>query len=214
MMLKEKIMLKKTQYNEAKIRLRNSYTFMNKSVAREGQVVFFGDSITEFLSAGDWYGEYSVKNGKEVYNRGIGGDTTNRLFERTRDNVTCIKPCAVVLLIGTNDIGLGFDSDFISNNIEKTLILLKADCPDCRIILQAIYPVIEGKAEKRTNRAILDANKKIKALAEKYKTEYLDLTYILSDKNGNLRQEYTYDGLHLSAAGYEVTTREITAYLP
>ncbi len=214
MTLKEKIRLKKTEYNANKVRMCNDYTFMSRNAAKEGQVVFFGDSITEFLSVGDWYGEYSVRSGKEVYNRGIGGDTTNRLFERARDNVTCIKPCAVVILIGTNDIGIGFDGDFVKNNIEKTLFLIKADCPDCKIILQAIYPVIDGKAGKRANRTILETNKKLKMLSEKYGVTYLDLTDILSDKNGNLKEEYTYDGLHLSAAGYEATTKEIAKHLP
>lgn len=214
MTFKEKIMLRQTEYNAHKKRMCNDYTFMSRNAAKEGQVVFFGDSITEFLSVGDWYGEYSVRSGKEVYNRGIGGDTTNRLFERARDNVTCIKPAAVVILIGTNDIGFGFEGDFVSSNIEKTLILIKEECPGCKIILQAIYPVINGRAGRRSNRVILEANRRLEALSEKYGVTYLDFTGILADGQGNLKEEYTYDGLHLSAAGYEVTTKEIAKHLP
>lgn len=214
MTVKEKRRIKKTEYNETKTRLCSGFNLMNRTVAKQGQVVFFGDSITELLSACDWYGEYSLKSGKAVYNRGIGGDTSNKLFERAKENVTSIKPSAVVLLIGTNDIGLGFDGDFVKNNIEKTLVLIKEDCPDCKIILQAIYPVIDGKAGKRKNSTILEANKKLKTLAEKYDITYLDFTKLLSDENGNLKKEYTYDGLHLSAAGYEATTKEISKHLP
>ena len=214
MTLKEKLRLKKTEYIENKIRMRDGFTYHCKNAAKEGQVVFFGDSITEFLPVSDWYGEYSLKSGFELYNRGIGGDTTLGLYKRARENVTCIRPKAVVILIGTNDLGMGFDSNFVADNMENTLKLFKAECPDCKVILEAIYPVIEGRAGKRRNADILEANRKYKALAEKYGAEFIDLTDKLSDENGNLRADCTYDGLHLSAKGYEVTTKEIVKLLP
>lgn len=214
MTFKEKLRLRKTEYNENKRRMRDGFTHHCKTVAKEGQVVFFGDSITEFLSVSDWYGEYSLKSGLELYNRGIGGDTTLGLYKRAKENVTCIKPKAVVILIGTNDLGMGFDTDFIRTNIEDTLKLFKEECPDCKVILEAIYPVIEGKAGKRRNADILETNKKLKALAEKYGAAFIDLTDKLADGEGNLKADCTYDGLHLSAKGYEVTTKEIAKLLP
>lgn len=214
MKLSEKIRLRKTEYNAHKSRMRDGFTHHCKTVAKAGQVVFFGDSITEFLPVSDWYGEYSIRSGKELYNRGIGGDTTLGLYKRAKENVTCIKPCAVVILIGTNDLGMGFDSKFLKSNMENILRLFKEECPDCKVILEAIYPVIEGRAGKRKNSDILEANKKYKALSEKYGATFIDLTKELADEKGNLKAECTYDGLHLSARGYEVTTREIIKLLP
>lgn len=214
MTFKEKLRLKKTEYDEHKIRMRDWFSHHCKTTAKEGQVVFFGDSITEFLNVSDWYGEYSIKSGLELYNRGIGGDTTLGLYKRAKENVLSIKPKAVVILIGTNDLGLGFDPAFVENNMENILKLFKDECPDCKVILEAIYPVIEGKAGKRKNNDILESNIKYKALAEKYAATFVDLTEKLADNNGNLKEEYTYDGLHLSAKGYEVTTSEIVKYLP
>lgn len=209
MKFKEKARLKKTEYSENKKRMRDGFTHHCKTLAKEGQVVFFGDSITELLNISDWYGEYSIKSGLELYNRGIGGDTTIGLYKRAEENVLSIKPKTVVLLIGTNDLGIGFDTEFISNSMENILKLFKSVCPECRVILQAIYPVIEGKAGKRRNKDILELNEKYKLLAEKYGADFIDLTAALSDENGNLRSEYTYDGLHLTAQGYAVTTKEI-----
>ncbi len=210
----EKLKLKKTEYDAHKCRMRDGFTYHCRTVAKEGQVVFFGDSITEFLPVSDWYGEYSIKSGLELYNRGIGGDSTLGLYKRAKENVTCIKPKAVVILIGTNDLGMGFDTEFIKTNMENTLKLFKQECPDCKVIIAAIYPVIEGKAGRRKNKDILEANKKLKALSEKYGAAYIDLTDKLADQNGNLREDCTYDGLHLSAKGYEVTTKEIVKLLP
>ena len=210
----EKLKLKKTEYDAHKCRMRDGFTYHCRTVAKEGQVVFFGDSITEFLPVSDWYGEYSIKSGLELYNRGIGGDSTLGLYKRAKENVTCIKPKAVVILIGTNDLGMGFDTEFLKTNMENTLKLFKQECPDCKVIITAIYPVIEGKAGRRKNKDILEANKKLKALSEKYGAAYIDLTDKLADQNGNLREDCTYDGLHLSAKGYEVTTKEIVKLLP
>ncbi len=213
-MMFEKRKLKKTEYDSYKIRMRDGFSYHNKTAAKEAQIVFFGDSITEMLPISDWYGDYSLKSGLELYNRGISGDSSIGLYGRAKENVTCIKPSAVIILIGTNDIGFGLDGDFVKTNIEKALVLIKEECPECKIILQAIYPVIDGKAGKRKNSIILQTNKKLKAVAEKQKVTYLDFTDILADEKGNLRSEYTFDGLHLSAAGYEVTTREIIKHLP
>lgn len=214
MTLKEKLRLKRTEYDAHKCRMRDGFTHHCKTTAKEGQVVFFGDSITEFLNVSDWYGEYSLKSGLELYNRGIGGDSTLGLYRRAKENVICIKPCAVVILIGTNDLGMGFDTDFLKSNMENILKLFKDECPDCKIILEAIYPVIEGRAGKRKNSDILEANRKYKSLAEKYGATFIDLTDKLANEKGNLKESCTYDGLHLSAKGYEVTTREIAKLLP
>lgn len=214
MTLKEKLRLKRTEYDAHKCRMRDGFAHHCKTVAKEGQVVFFGDSITELLPISDWYGEYSLKSGLELYNRGIGGDSTLGLYRRAKENVICIKPCAVVILIGTNDLGMGFDTDFLKSNMENILKLFKDECPGCKIILEAIYPVIEGRAGKRKNSDILEANRKYKALAEKYGATFIDLTDKLADEKGNLKESCTYDGLHLSAKGYEVTTREIAKLLP
>ncbi|MBQ6600889.1 MAG: hypothetical protein IIX36_04525 [Clostridia bacterium] len=167
MTLKEKLRLKRTEYDAHKCRMRDGFTHHCKTTAKEGQVVFFGDSITELLPISDWYGEYSLQSGLELYNRGIGGDSTLGLYRRAKENVLCIKPCAVVILIGTNDLGMGFDTDFLKSNMENILKLFKDECPGCKIILEAIYPVIEGRAGKRKNSDILEANRKYKALAEK-----------------------------------------------
>lgn len=206
--------LKRAHYDEWKCRLRDGFAYHCKTRAKEGQVVFFGDSITEMLNVSDWYGEYSVKSGLEVYNRGIGGDTVLGLYRRAKENVLCIKPKAVVILIGTNDLQFEFTPDFIAMNMENTLKLFKEECPDCKVILEAVYPVIEGRAGRRKNKDILEVNNKYKALAEKYGATFIDLTDILSDSKGNLKADCTYDGLHLSAKGYEVTTREIAKLLP
>ena len=42
---------------------------------------------------------------------------------------------------------------------------------------------------------------------------YLDMYSLLEDKDGNLKLEYTREGLHMSDKGYEVITKELKKYM-
>lgn len=64
----------------------------------ENRVVFIGDSIT----AGWKLDEYFPN--QPFINRGIGGQTTSQILLRFRQDIINLKPKAVVILAGTNDI--------------------------------------------------------------------------------------------------------------
>lgn len=54
----------------------------------------------------------------------------------------------------------------------------------------------------RTNERIREASEGVQALARKYGAEFLDLNKDLCDAAGNLKAEYTIEGMHLYANGY------------
>ena len=87
----------------------------------------------------------------DVYNRGIGGDTTVGLLKRLDVSVFDLKPKTVVLLIGTNDLAL-LDTtvEVIYENITQILQRIKAQFKDVDILLQSVYPVIEPKNMEKT----------------------------------------------------------------
>src|SRR5579885_2869665 len=66
----------------------------------EKRVVFMGNSITEgwFKMDPDFF------KGKPYVGRGISGQTTPQMLVRFRQDVIDLKPFAVVILAGTNDI--------------------------------------------------------------------------------------------------------------
>lgn len=209
-----------TGYDYIKVNKMNNYTLLNEKYAKNGQIVLYGDSITEIFNWYELFYEFSVKNGLAVYNRGISGDTSDRLYERLSDNVLNIKPSVLVILIGTNDLGLGLDNDFTQNNIEKIITQVKSEIPDCKIIIQSVYPVNKHMSRqsglmvgKRRNGDIKQLNKRIKETAEKHQCTYLNLFDRLSDENGMLNENYCYDGLHLNAKGYEIAAEEIVKQL-
>ena len=200
----------RTKYNREKINKRDNYTFLNESVCKKGQIVLAGDSITEFYNM-DFFDEYTARTGKLVYNRGISGDTSNRLLERFEKNVLDLEPTTIVLLIGTNDLGAGAKIGFTLENVEKIIRLSKEKCPGVNIILEAVYPIndIINSQGRRKNADIKDLNKGLEGLAAMLGIEFVDLTEQLADKYGILKKKYTYDGLHVNAPAYEVITKAI-----
>lgn len=203
---------KRTQYNIEKKNKMDNYTFLNTAYCKPNQTVLIGDSITEIYNHTELFAYYRIKNGIEVYNRGISGDTSDRLLERIYDNALNISPKNMVLLIGTNDLSVGADTDFIKNNINEIIERVEYCCPGTDLILLGVYPVGPHQG-RRKNSDILALNKKLAALAEKKDVKFLDLTYDLSDGSGFLNKQFTYDGLHLNAKGFEIVTEKLLLML-
>lgn len=205
-----------TQYNKEMTTKKNNYTFLNEKYALENQTVLLGDSITDFFNWYELFYDFSQNSGQAVYNRGISGDTTDRLLERLKENVLCIKPKNIVLLIGTNDIGRGLPLSMTLENMENIIKMAKDACPDVNFIIEAVYPInekIRDRFEKRNNKKINQMNIEYIKLCNKYDCVWLDFTDELKDKNGNLKKEYTYDGLHINAHAYEIVAKNVVPLL-
>jgi hypothetical protein len=66
----------------------------------ENRVVFLGDQITDYWGRGN----AQFFPGKHWLNRGIAGQTTDQMLIRFRQDVISLRPAAVVILGGLNDI--------------------------------------------------------------------------------------------------------------
>lgn len=210
----------KTKYDTKKNTKKANYKFLNETEALHGQTVLAGDSITEIFNSYELFYKWSKENECAVYNRGISGDTSDRLAERFYDNVLNISPRNIVLLIGTNDIGLGGKIEDTAKNVKTILAQIRKISSETNVILQAVYPVnkkmsAESRAmvEIRTNSKIQELNALLKPIAEEFGCIWLDLTDVLSDENGNLNKNYCYDGLHLNANGFKAVSERIIPLL-
>ena len=190
---------------------------LNKSAVRGG-TVFVGDSITQEFPL-----EEMLKDYMPVYNRGIGGDTTEGLLRRLEESIFELSPSKLFLLIGTNDFA-SFGSNAqqkIMENISLCLDKVKERLPECKIHLISILPVNNTDHPKinhdavsvRNNQEIIRVNEKLEQLAKEKGAIYIDLYSKMLDENGNLDLSYTREGLHLSPQGYEVVARNLKQYL-
>lgn len=210
-----KTVKRRTAYTADKRNKADNYKYLNENFCKTGQTVLAGDSITEFYNHTELFQQYSEKTGLIVYNRGIGGDTSDRLLERFEENVLNISPRNIVLLIGTNDLGIGASIDFSIDNIEKIIDLTQSKCADAKVIVLAVYPINDADFSKgrRKNKDIIRLNMGLGRLCKMKNVDFVDLTALLSDEDGNLNKCYTYDGLHINAKAYRIVTDNIIPYL-
>jgi beta-glucosidase len=112
--------------------------FAETEVGDHNGVVFLGDSITEI-----WKSLPQAFPDLKVVNRGISGDTTRGVLYRLDADVLSLDPRAIVLLIGTNDIGAGADPRDISDNIKGILKRIRKKYPKIPVVVCEVMPSSE-----------------------------------------------------------------------
>ena len=79
------------------------------------------------------------------------------------------------------------------------------------VYIESVLPCRAQLADR--NPKVLDYNKQLKRLANQYGYKYLDLHLLMIDHTGQLKQEYSSDGIHLTPAAYEVWKHEMDKVL-
>ncbi|HEY8461723.1 MAG TPA: SGNH/GDSL hydrolase family protein [Blastocatellia bacterium] len=169
----------------------------------EDRVVFLGDEITE-----NWgRGGAPFFPGKPYLNRGIAGQTTPQMLVRFRQDVIALKPKAVVIHAGMNDIASltgPITQGMFAENIMSIVELAKAN--NIRVILASITPVCDCYKKQTTLRPhgkIIGMNGWLKEYAAQSGSVYLNY-YSAMAEGRNLKRELTDDGLLPNDAGYAV----------
>jgi lysophospholipase L1-like esterase len=178
----------------------------------EARVVLFGDSITDNWSRTEYGGFFP---GKPYVNRGIGGQTTAQMLLRFRADVIDLRPRAVVILAGTNDVA-GNAGPATLDEIEDNLASMAelARTHGVAVVLASLLPVSDDKKDaggqpltrtrQRPTASIQALNRWLADYAGKNGHVYLDYFSAMADANGRLRPELNDDGLHPNARGYAV----------
>ena len=185
------------------------YRDANRTV-NGADVVFMGDSITDFWQQPRFGGFFP---GKKYVDRGISAQTTPQMLIRFRPDVIALKPRAVVILAGTNDIAGNtgpMTNEEIQNNLASMAELAKAN--NIKVVLASITPVsayhAAPNAPPQTTRRPVDRVQAINAWMKSYaaanKHVYLDYYSAMIDSTGMLKTELSEDDLHPNAAGYKV----------
>lgn len=204
--------------------LRRTYQDLNK-IARKGQILFTGSSLMEQFPVNEIAMSMGVQ--KIIYNRGIGGTTTDEFLEHIHTVLLDLEPAKVFINIGTNDIIARQDGvfwqDHLLANYEKILTILRKELPDTEVYMMAYYPVnpelpnapewMSFVFQTRTNAAIDDTNHKLAALAEKYSCHFIDCNDGLKDESGRQKAEFSKDGVHMYPAAYVEVFRALQQYL-
>lgn len=157
--------------------------------------VFMGNSITDNWAKFDSL--FFVRN--NFVGRGISGQTSSQMLVRFRRDVIDLRPRAVVIMAGTNDIAQNngaISHENILGNIVSMCELAKAH--RIKVILCSVPPAAEFRWRKdlRPAKAIAELNAMIREYAEREGICWLDYHSALADERGGMPRKWCADEVH------------------
>lgn len=163
----------------------------------EIKIVMFGDSITK---DGNWT---DLLQRNDVKNSGYSGFTTGQLLSIMDSSVFQYAPNICFFLGGINDLSIGVPIESVFENQKKIISTIRS---------HNIIPVVQSTINVRfmdgLNSKVNMLNVKLSEFASRENINYIDLNAFLSD-GGDLKGEFTSDGVHLTLAAYEVWAKRI-----
>ncbi|GAB2686305.1 SGNH/GDSL hydrolase family protein [Mucilaginibacter koreensis] len=169
----------------------------------EKRVVFIGNSITE-----GWMNidpEYFKSHG--YINRGIGGQTTPQMLVRFREDVINLKPSAVVILAGINDIAENTGPSRLTDvfgNIVSMAELAKAN--HIRVILSSVLPAYSfpWRPDINPRAKVAELNAMLAGYAKQNGFSYINYYSAMVNDVQGMRDGLSTDGVHPNLAGYKI----------
>ncbi len=195
------------------------YRILNEKV-KKGEILFTGSSLMEQFPIDEL--RMTEEMDAVIYNRGIGGFTTEDMLQCMEEMVFGTEPGKIFINIGTNDISRPeYRLEKLMENYGKIIGMIQERLAGAEIYMMAYYPVNEvpddewgrGMFATRNNENIRTANEAVKGLAEKMGCRYIDVNQGLTDENGRLKKAYTVEGIHMYANGYRVVLENLRKYL-
>jgi acyl-CoA thioesterase-1 len=183
------------------------YTTANQSLQSPtaSRVVFYGDSITDFWRLNEYF------PGKDYVNRGISGQITSEMLGRMKPDVIDVRPKAMILLAGTNDIDRGYNSTTITNNLIMITELARAN--NIKVMLCSILPVSDyhktenprfEMSKTHDPQRIRELNQWMQNYCKGGTCTYVDYFSAMVDSAGMMQSDLADDGLHPNAKGYRI----------
>lgn len=200
------------------------YRILNENIIK-GQILFTGSSLMEQFPVNELM--MTERIDRIIYNRGIGGFTTTDMLQNMDVQIFDPEPSKIFINIGTNDISYPcapFSDvlEYMLKNYFNILSQIKTRLPRTQVYMMAYYPVNEtdvvnewnaGAFVNRNNKNLPIANAAVKDLASQFGYQYIDVNTGLTDERGMLKKEFTIDGIHMYANGYQIVLENMKPYL-
>lgn len=211
---------------EIQANLLEKYHYLNQYAVKNA-ILFTGSSLMEHFPINELV--MSKNNSKIIYNRGVGGFTTEDFLKNMETLIFDLSPSRIFINIGTNDISdLSYTLDNLLKNYRCILTQIQSRLPDANIYIMAYYPVnetilmpdaapndewVKNRFVSRNNASLKLANKAVERLAAELGCSFLDVNADLTDECGRLKETYTVEGIHMNPKGYEVALQNLLPYL-
>ncbi|NEO28837.1 MAG: acylhydrolase, partial [Kamptonema sp. SIO4C4] len=153
--------------------------------------------VGDSLSA--WFPTEDLPKRAFWLNQSISGENTQQIRQRL-SLFAETRPQTIYVMAGINDLRQGVSEEAILENYRAIAQQLKQQHPQAKIVLQSLLPTRDQTLNPRIRRL----NQALAQIAETEKLLYLNLHAFFVDNNGHLHRDFTTDGIHLTADGYEV----------
>jgi lysophospholipase L1-like esterase len=184
-------------------RFKQENSELKSSGKVKDRIVFMGNSITEGWSS--IRPNFFANN--SFVNRGISGQTTPQMLLRFRQDVINLKPSAVVILAGINDIAGNtgpMSIEVIAENIFSMAELARAH--NIEVVLCSVLPAADFSWRPGLEPAdkVIKLNKLISRYAKEQNLIYVDYYNSMVNDSKGLKETLGNDGVHPNARGYEI----------
>lgn len=174
-------------------------------------VVFIGDSITE-----GWKDKRPGFFSPGRVGRGIGGQTTPQMVLRMMADVVRLKPKAVHIMAGTNDIAGNtgpMTPEMTQDNFRMMGDIARAH--GVKVLVASIPPAASfpWRPSLETRKPIAEMNRWLKQFASSTRAIWVDYHPVLDDGTGAMKPGLAYDGVHPTEAGYDVMATVVNPIL-
>ena len=179
-----------------------------QAFAAHADVAMVGDSLTD---GAEWAEMFP---GLRVVNRGIDGDTTRGVLDRV-DGILAVHPKRVFVMIGINDFA---DEHRTVDAVfrDYSVLVSRLQQGGASVVVQSTLPCNAARAAwkscKAVNPRIQQLNARLAALATG-STRFVSLSALVAP-DGGLRDDLTFDGVHLNGRGYQLWKEAIAPFMP
>jgi lysophospholipase L1-like esterase len=184
-------------------------------VVQPGGIVLLGSSHFE------WFDTDRFLPGRRFVNRGIASDRLgigdHGILHRLDISVFDVQPSFIVFSNGVNDLGELWRNgepslEAIFEAYERVVLAIRAGLPDVAMLIVNELPT-SGRFTG-INTLIPPLNAHIRHVAERSGCQHLDFYNKVVGETGELRNDLTWDGLHLNDAGYALLAETLEPFLP
>lgn len=187
-------LLQKPTHEQWKRLLEQEAKAVAKGQGANRLAVLLGDSLSM------WFPLEGLPGGQLWLNQGISGENSGQILKRL-SAFSETRPDTIYVMAGTNDLRQGATDEVILDNLRQIVRRLRRNHPQSQVIVQSILPT---RLTTIPSERVRNLNQQIALIARQEGIGYLNLLTLFADGQGQLRQDLTTDGIHLTRRGYEV----------
>lgn len=178
-------------------------------------IVMVGSSHVEGFDAA------KLLPGRRVVNRGIASDRIGiderGVLHRLDSSVFDCNPGFIILENGVNDLGELWRNgkpsvDEIDKCYRQVVKEIRTKLPGVPLVIVGLFPTRDRFAPLVPH--VVEFNRRLVKIAADFKCPFIDAYVPFADEQGQLKKEFSRDGLHLTEAGYRLWAELIDKTLP